>query len=86
MGDDGCHGVFVLLLNPIYNIGTAAFAVSKPANVHDSFNFVGEHISSEKAEQILKSFFLRMKHFICTIQTWMCIISTHLKARVIKLR
>ncbi|MBD5019303.1 hypothetical protein GUF50_07655, partial [Xanthomonas citri pv. citri] len=28
---------FVLLLNPIYNIGTAAFAVSKPANVHDSF-------------------------------------------------
>ncbi|MEC2403123.1 hypothetical protein ABES35_19875 [Bacillus subtilis] len=48
---------FVLLLNPIYNIGTAAFAVSKPANVHDSFNFVGEHISSEKAEQILKSFF-----------------------------
>lgn len=48
---------FVLLLNPIYNIGTADFAVSKPANVHDSFNFVGEHISSEKAEQILKSFF-----------------------------
>lgn len=48
---------FVLLLNPIYNIGTAAFAVSKPINVHDSFNFVGEHISSEKAEQILKSFF-----------------------------
>ncbi|GIN81097.1 hypothetical protein J5TS4_16750 [Bacillus sp. J5TS4] len=48
---------FVLLLNPIYNIGTAAFAVSKPINVHDSFNYVGEHISSEKAEQILKSFF-----------------------------
>lgn len=48
---------FILLLNPIYNVGTAAFAVSKPANVHDSFNFVGEHISSEKAEQILKSFF-----------------------------
>ncbi|UPV80625.1 hypothetical protein [Bacillus rugosus] len=48
---------FVPLLNPIYNIGTAAFAVSKPINVHDSFNFVGEHISSEKAEQILKSFF-----------------------------
>ncbi|GFM13280.1 MULTISPECIES: hypothetical protein [unclassified Bacillus (in: firmicutes)] len=48
---------FVLLLNPIYNIATAAFAVSKPINVHDSFNFVGEHISSEKAEQILKSFF-----------------------------
>ncbi|MCY9309647.1 hypothetical protein MOF23_11770 [Bacillus inaquosorum] len=48
---------FILLLNPIYNVGTAAFAVSKPANVHDSFNFVGEHISLEKAEQILKSFF-----------------------------
>lgn len=48
---------FVLLLNPIYNAGTAAFAVSKPINVHDSFNFVGEHISSEKAEQIVKSFF-----------------------------
>lgn len=48
---------FVLLLNPIYNIATAAFSVSKPINVHDSFNFVGEHISSEKAEQILKSFF-----------------------------
>ncbi len=48
---------FVSLLNPIYNIGTAAFAVSKPANVHDSFNFVGEHISSEKAEKILRSFF-----------------------------
>ncbi|USP96971.1 hypothetical protein [Bacillus vallismortis] len=48
---------FVLLLNPIYNVATAAFALSKPANVHDSFNFVGEHISSEKAEQIIKSFF-----------------------------
>ncbi|MCM2582031.1 hypothetical protein ACQXR1_10075 [Bacillus sp. ATD] len=48
---------FVLLLNPIYNIATAAFSVSKPINVHDSFNYVGEHISSEKAEQILKSFF-----------------------------
>ncbi|WP_088884250.1 hypothetical protein [Bacillus spizizenii] len=48
---------FILLLNPIYNLGTAAFALSKPANVHDSFNFVGEHISSEKAEQILKTFF-----------------------------
>ncbi|MCY7782879.1 MULTISPECIES: hypothetical protein [unclassified Bacillus (in: firmicutes)] len=48
---------FVLLLNPIYNVGTVAFAISKPINVHDSFNFVGEHISSEKAEQIVKSFF-----------------------------
>ncbi|MGF7533351.1 hypothetical protein AAGG74_06350 [Bacillus mexicanus] len=48
---------FVLFLNPIYNVGSAAFAVSKPINVHDSFNFVGEHISSEKAEQIVKSFF-----------------------------
>ncbi|OIR63363.1 hypothetical protein BLL41_03030 [Bacillus sp. FMQ74] len=48
---------FVLLLNPIFNIGTAAFIVSKPINVHDSFNYVEEHISSEKAEQILKSFF-----------------------------
>ncbi|MCY7834427.1 hypothetical protein MOD54_10410 [Bacillus spizizenii] len=48
---------FVSLLNPIYNAGTAAFAVSKPINVQGSFNFVGEHISSEKAEQIIKSFF-----------------------------
>ncbi|MDR4434212.1 hypothetical protein [Bacillus tequilensis] len=48
---------FVLLLNPIYNAGTAAFAVSKPLDVHDSFNFIGEHISSKKAEQIVKSFF-----------------------------
>ncbi|MEC1633319.1 hypothetical protein P9D98_01120 [Bacillus mojavensis] len=49
--------IFILLLNPIYNLGTVAFAISKPANVTDTFNFVGEHISSEKAEQILKSFF-----------------------------
>ncbi|MCY7919993.1 hypothetical protein [Bacillus vallismortis] len=48
---------FVSLLNPIYNAGTAAFAVSKPINVQGSFNFVGEHISYEKAEQIIKSFF-----------------------------
>lgn len=47
----------VLLLNPLYNAGTAAFAVSKPINVQGSFHFVGEHISSEKAEQIVKSFF-----------------------------
>ncbi|MCY8856828.1 hypothetical protein [Bacillus atrophaeus] len=47
---------FTALLNPVCNMGDAAFAFSKPT-VADQADYVGEHISSEKAIQILKSFF-----------------------------
>lgn len=47
---------FIIFLNPVYNAGDAAFAVSKPI-AEDSVNYVGEHITSDQAERILTSFF-----------------------------
>ncbi|MBT2573507.1 hypothetical protein J7E26_06025 [Bacillus sp. ISL-51] len=47
---------FIVFLNPLYNAGDAAFAISKPIAA-DSVDYVGEHITSEKAEQIVTSFF-----------------------------
>ncbi|WP_438421852.1 hypothetical protein [Bacillus siamensis] len=47
---------FIVFLNPVYNAGDAAFAVSKPI-AEDSVDYVGEHITSDQAERILTSFF-----------------------------
>ncbi|KXZ14809.1 hypothetical protein AXI59_02875 [Bacillus nakamurai] len=47
---------FIVFLNPLYNAGDAAFAVSKPISA-DFVDYVGEHITSEKAERIVTSFF-----------------------------
>ncbi|MED3228218.1 hypothetical protein [Bacillus velezensis] len=47
---------FIVFLNPVYNAGDAAFAVSKPI-AEDSVDNVGEHITSDQAERILTSFF-----------------------------
>lgn len=47
---------FIVFLNPVYNAGDAAFAVSKPM-AEDTVEDVGGHITSDQAERILTSFF-----------------------------